>query len=71
MDAYMSRKELFKADAKYWNELIGGYVCAFHWKKYRLRNVMDMRAGYGGYFILNPFSLAAVLHCRMILLICD
>ncbi|XP_026444254.1 probable methyltransferase PMT11 [Papaver somniferum] len=49
MDAYMSRKELFKADMKYWNELIGGYIRAFHWKKYRLRNIMDMRAGYGGF----------------------
>ncbi|OVA15574.1 putative S-adenosyl-L-methionine-dependent methyltransferase [Macleaya cordata] len=49
MDAYMSRKELFKADSKYWNELIGGYVRAFHWKKLKLRNVMDMRAGFGGF----------------------
>lgn len=49
MDAYMSRKELFKAESKYWNEIIEGYVRALHWKKIRLRNVMDMRAGFGGF----------------------
>ncbi|KAJ7964569.1 S-adenosyl-L-methionine-dependent methyltransferases superfamily protein [Quillaja saponaria] len=49
MDAYISRKELFKAESKYWNEIIESYVRALHWKKIRLRNVMDMRAGFGGF----------------------
>lgn len=49
IDAYISRKELFKAESKYWNEIIESYVRFFHWKKIRLRNVMDMRAGFGGY----------------------
>ncbi|XP_010691259.2 probable methyltransferase PMT11 [Beta vulgaris subsp. vulgaris] len=49
MDAYISRKELFKAESKYWNEIIGSYVRAWHWKNLRLRNVLDMRAGYGGF----------------------
>ncbi|XP_050384979.1 probable methyltransferase PMT11 [Argentina anserina] len=48
-DAYISRKELFKAESKYWHEIIEGYVRAFKWKKLRLRNVMDMRAGFGGF----------------------
>lgn len=47
-DAYISRKELFKAESKYWSDIIGGYVRALHWKKIRLRNVMDMKAGFGG-----------------------
>lgn len=47
-DAFISRKELFKAETKYWDEIIGGYVRALHWKKIRLRNVMDMKAGFGG-----------------------
>lgn len=54
MDAYISRKEIFKAESKYWNDIISGYVGAFHWKDFKLRNVLDMRAGYGGF--------AAALH---------
>lgn len=49
MDAYISRKELFKAESKYWDEIIRGYVRAWHWKTMKLRNVLDMRAGYGGF----------------------
>lgn len=37
------------AESKYWNEIIDSYVRAFRWKEYNLRNVMDMRAGFGGY----------------------
>lgn len=48
LDAFISRKELFAAETKYWNEIIDGYVRALHWKKMRLRNVMDMKAGFGG-----------------------
>ncbi|CAN1257369.1 Probable methyltransferase PMT11 [Linum perenne] len=49
MDAYISRKELFKAESKYWSEIIAGYVRAWHWKQLKLRNVLDMKAGFGGY----------------------
>ncbi|KAL5071111.1 hypothetical protein RYX36_021998 [Vicia faba] len=49
MDAVISRKELFRAESKYWNEIIESYVHAFGWKKLNLRNVMDMRAGFGGF----------------------
>ncbi|KAK4276697.1 hypothetical protein QN277_014816 [Acacia crassicarpa] len=54
MDAHISRKELFKAESKYWKEIIDSYAGAYHWKEYNLRNVMDMRAGFGGF--------AAALH---------
>ncbi|XP_059453850.1 probable methyltransferase PMT10 isoform X3 [Corylus avellana] len=54
MDAYKSRKEIFKAESKFWNEIIDGYIHAFRWEGFKLRNVMDMRAGYGGF--------AAALH---------
>ncbi|XP_052203267.1 probable methyltransferase PMT10 isoform X2 [Diospyros lotus] len=54
MDAYMSRKEIFKAESKFCNDIINGFVSAFHWKELNLRNVMDMRAQYGGF--------AAALH---------
>ncbi|PSS31669.1 Methyltransferase [Actinidia chinensis var. chinensis] len=54
MDAYMSRNEIFKAESKYLNDMVNGYVSAFHWKDLNLRNVMDMKAGYGGF--------AAALH---------
>ncbi|CAK8538186.1 unnamed protein product [Lathyrus sativus] len=49
LDAFKSRKELFKAESKYWNEIITNYVNALHWKTMRLRNVMDMRASFGGF----------------------
>ncbi|KAL9272341.1 putative methyltransferase PMT11 [Drosera capensis] len=49
IDAYISRKELFKAETKYWDEIIESYVRALRWKKFRLRNVLDMRAGFGGF----------------------
>ncbi|XP_058099400.1 probable methyltransferase PMT11 [Magnolia sinica] len=49
MDAYTSKKEIFKAESKYWNDIIASYVRAYHWKKYKLRNIMDMRAGFGGF----------------------
>lgn len=62
IDAYSSRKELFKAESKYWNEIIESYVRALHWKKIRLRNVMDMRAGFGGYHLyLMPYSSIRIL----------
>ncbi|KAH7672792.1 Phosphoethanolamine N-methyltransferase protein [Dioscorea alata] len=49
MDAYMAKKELFLAESGYWNEIVRGYIRVFHWQKLRLRNVMDMRAGFGGF----------------------
>ncbi|KAF5467895.1 hypothetical protein F2P56_012103 [Juglans regia] len=58
MDAYVSRKEIFMAESKYWNEIIFSYVRGFRWKDFKLRNVMDMRAGYGGF--------AAALHDHQI-----
>ncbi|XVE95569.1 hypothetical protein REPUB_Repub02eG0109500 [Reevesia pubescens] len=54
MDAYISKKEIFRAESKYWNEIIDSYVRAFRWKDMKLRNAMDMRAGLGGF--------AAALH---------
>ncbi|KAI4384494.1 hypothetical protein MLD38_002643 [Melastoma candidum] len=49
IDAYVSRNELYKAESNYWNEIIESYVRALHWKNMKLRNVLDMRAGYGGF----------------------
>uniref|UniRef100_A0A7N1A765 Methyltransferase n=2 Tax=Kalanchoe fedtschenkoi TaxID=63787 RepID=A0A7N1A765_KALFE len=49
IDAYTSRNELFKAEMRFWKEVISGYVRAFHWKEIGMRNVLDMRAGYGGF----------------------
>ncbi|KAL5164158.1 putative methyltransferase PMT11 [Glycine soja] len=49
LDSFTSRSELFRAESKYWNEIIASYVRVLHWKEIRLRNVMDMRAGFGGF----------------------
>ncbi|KAL2539917.1 putative methyltransferase PMT11 [Abeliophyllum distichum] len=59
IDAYMSRNELFRAESRYWHEIIESYVRALHWKKLKLRNVLDMRAGFGGFaaaLIENQFN---------------
>ncbi|MQM05143.1 hypothetical protein Taro_037947 [Colocasia esculenta] len=48
MDAYIAKDELFKAESRYWNVIIGSYIRIFRWKELRLRNIMDMRAGCGG-----------------------
>ncbi|XP_020087646.1 probable methyltransferase PMT11 [Ananas comosus] len=49
MDASIAKNELFKAELRYWNDIIDGYIRIFHWKELKLRNVMDMRAGFGGF----------------------
>ncbi|XP_068333245.1 probable methyltransferase PMT10 [Pyrus communis] len=49
LDAYISRKEIFRAEAKYWHEILSGYIGAFHWRELNFRNILDMRAGYGGF----------------------
>ncbi|CAI0617011.1 unnamed protein product [Linum tenue] len=60
MDAMISRKELMKAESRYWNEIIGSYVRAFHWKEQNFRNVLDMRAGFGGFAAaLNDLELTS------------
>lgn len=51
IDSYIARKELFKAESKYWSEIIESYVRSLHWKKMKFRNVLDMKAGFGGYNI--------------------
>lgn len=48
MDAYIAKNELFKAEAKYWNDTAEGFIRVFHLKQLHLRNIMDMRAGFGG-----------------------
>nr|GME04729.1 probable methyltransferase PMT10 [Ipomoea batatas] len=49
MDAILSRKEIYKADTHYMYDVVRGYIGAFHWRKFRFRNVMDMKAGYGSF----------------------
>ncbi|MCE3050763.1 hypothetical protein HAX54_048044, partial [Datura stramonium] len=43
MDAELSRREIYKAESRFWHDIIRGYIGAFHWKTLDLRNVMDMR----------------------------
>ncbi|XP_020240976.1 probable methyltransferase PMT11 [Asparagus officinalis] len=49
MDSYIAKNELFKAEARYWKDIVEGYIRVFRWKTLRLRNIMDMRAGFGGF----------------------
>ena len=73
-ESYIARKELLKAENKFWSETIAGYVRAWHWKKFRLRNVMDMKAGFGGYPIYNSscfVPLQRLFYCDIYALIVD
>ncbi|KAH0681320.1 hypothetical protein KY284_022405 [Solanum tuberosum] len=54
MDAELSRREIYKAESNFWYAVIKGYIGAFRWETLNLRNVLDMRAVYGGF--------AAALH---------
>ncbi|XVF83733.1 hypothetical protein PTKIN_Ptkin16aG0515500 [Pterospermum kingtungense] len=51
IDSYIARKELFKAESKYWKEIVASYVRSLHWKSFKLRNILDMRAGFGGFAV--------------------
>lgn len=48
MDAYISRRELYQAEYRYWYQELDAFVRVFRWSELKLRNVMDMRAGFGG-----------------------
>ncbi|CAM8968070.1 unnamed protein product [Rhodiola kirilowii] len=49
IDAYTSRKELYRAEMRYWRQEVEIQVRVFRWKEMRMRNVLDMRAGYGSF----------------------
>lgn len=49
MDVYISRKEIFMAESKYWQDILNGYIRAYHWRDLNFRNVLDMKAGFGGF----------------------
>ncbi|KAL1208675.1 putative methyltransferase PMT10 [Cardamine amara subsp. amara] len=58
MDAYISRKEIMKAESRFWFEVVESYVRVFRWKEFKLRNVLDMKAGFGGFAAaLNDLGL--------------
>ncbi|KAL1543773.1 putative methyltransferase PMT10 [Salvia divinorum] len=48
-DSDVSRKQLYRADSIYCNAIVDGYVSVFKINEAKIRNVMDMRAGYGGF----------------------
>ncbi|KAJ3668936.1 hypothetical protein LUZ60_010886 [Juncus effusus] len=50
MDAYLAKNELFTAESRFWNEIVASFIRVFKWRKIsRFRNVMDMRAVFGGF----------------------
>ncbi|XP_047977940.1 probable methyltransferase PMT10 [Salvia hispanica] len=48
-DSDVSRRQLYRADSIYCNAIVHGYVSVFKINEAKIRNVMDMRAGYGGF----------------------
>ncbi|KAJ7516755.1 hypothetical protein O6H91_22G069400 [Diphasiastrum complanatum] len=48
IDAIASKNEVFEADRRYWIEIVQGYLRGLSLKIEDIRNVMDMRACYGG-----------------------
>ncbi|KAL5559697.1 hypothetical protein UlMin_035908 [Ulmus minor] len=49
LDATISRKELYTAETNYWLDVLDGYIRAYHWREDKHRNILDMRAGFGGF----------------------
>ncbi|RWR81584.1 putative methyltransferase PMT11 [Cinnamomum micranthum f. kanehirae] len=49
MDASIAKEEQFKAESRYWDDIIENYIRSYHWGNLKLRNVMDMKAGFGGF----------------------
>uniref|UniRef100_A0A0D6QXJ7 Methyltransferase n=1 Tax=Araucaria cunninghamii TaxID=56994 RepID=A0A0D6QXJ7_ARACU len=49
VDAYSAKKELFIAEQNYNRFLVEAYLRGLGWKRQHFRNVMDMRAGFGGF----------------------
>ncbi|XP_024535161.1 probable methyltransferase PMT11 [Selaginella moellendorffii] len=48
-DALQAKPEVFLAEQRYWTAIVEGYLRGLGLKKEDIRNVMDMRAGYGGF----------------------
>lgn len=49
LDGFMAKKEIYTAETNYWKMVVGGYLRGLGWKRQHFRNVMDMRAGFGGF----------------------
>ncbi|CAN6471642.1 unnamed protein product [Victoria cruziana] len=49
LDVKIAHKEHFRADSNYWKDIVRGHIRAFHWDSSSVRNVLDMRAGFGGF----------------------
>lgn len=66
MDAELSRREIYKAESNFWYAVIKGYIGAFRWEKLNLRNVLDMRAVYGGYVSFKRIGpIHSILHALL------
>ncbi|MCL7022892.1 hypothetical protein MKW94_018479 [Papaver nudicaule] len=48
LETQISRGELLKAENRYWMQTLTGYLRT-NWERKRFQNVMDMRAGFGGF----------------------
>ncbi|CAN6486319.1 unnamed protein product [Victoria cruziana] len=49
IETHVSKSMTFKSEARYWRMVVNGYVNKLGWKDFKFRNVMDMRAGFGGF----------------------
>lgn len=49
MDAYISKEEVFTAEAGYWKIFVKSNLHRLGWKLHNVRNVMDMKAKFGGF----------------------
>ncbi|XP_024376976.1 probable methyltransferase PMT11 isoform X1 [Physcomitrium patens] len=49
MDATQARSYVFKSDQRYWHVVVEGYLRGLGLHKEDFRNIMDMRAMYGGF----------------------
>jgi hypothetical protein len=48
MDAGLAKPQVFKSDQRYWHAVVESYLRGLGLHKEEFRNIMDMRAMYGG-----------------------
>lgn len=61
MDASIAKEEQFKAESRFWDDIIENYIRSYHWGNLKLRNVMDMKAGFGGYSVTLLLSFHIII----------
>lgn len=62
MDAGVARSQVIRADQRYWHAVVESYLRGLGLHKDQFRNIMDMRAMYGGYATITDLLASDPTH---------